>query len=167
MGEPVDHGAWNTSDQDVAPEETFKVLTREEALALRVLHPAVSPWRIIAAQAVLGSICALVAWWVTRSGNAAMSALYGAAVVVLPGSLLARGMGRGAINPAAAAASFLFWELVKISVAVAMLVAAAVFASGMSWAALLLTMVVCMKMGWLVLFWRRRSVVTEIQHKRA
>ncbi len=43
--------------------------------------------------------------------------LYGAAVVVFPGALLAYGIRRGTANPAAAAAGFMFWELVKIAVA--------------------------------------------------
>jgi ATP synthase protein I len=168
MGEPIDHGLAPTSEEDVAQEEVFKVLTREEALVLRALHPVVSPRQIIVAQAALGLFCALVAWWLTRSGNVAAAALYGAAVVVLPGGLLARGMGRGARNPVALAAGFMFWELIKIAVAVTMLVAAAVLVPGLSWAALLLTMIVCMKMGWLVLLLkRRRPVVTETQHKRA
>jgi len=54
----------------------------------------------------------------------------------------------------------MFWELVKIAVAASMLVAAAMWAPDLSWPAMLVTMVVCLKLGWLVLLLRRRPVVT-------
>jgi ATP synthase protein I len=116
-----------------------------------------SPWRIVLAQAVLGLVCALVAGWIAQRGNAAWSALYGAAVVVLPGALLAHGMAKGAGNPAAAAAGFMFWELMKIALAVTMLVVAVKVVPDLSWPALLVTLVVCMKMGWLVLLLKRKQ----------
>jgi ATP synthase protein I len=118
VNDPIDHAFDQPSDPDAAQEAAFKPLTREEASVLKARWPSVSPWHVIAVQAAVGVLCALVAWGVSRSGPVMVSALYGAAVVVLPGSLLARGMARGVANPAAAAAGFLFWELVKIGVAV-------------------------------------------------
>ncbi|MEY4564175.1 MAG: hypothetical protein RLZZ618_3452 [Pseudomonadota bacterium] len=167
MNGSVDHGVSTDFDADADQEPPFQPLTPEEAQAWRVRNPLTSPWRVLAAQAALGLVCALVAWVVSPTGNAVWSALYGVAVVVIPGALLAhgitKGMKRGAVdgtsNPAAAAVRFMFWELVKISLAVAMLVAAAKFAPDLSWPALLVTLVVCMKMGWLVLLWRRQPTV--------
>ena len=57
--------------------------------------------------------------------------------------------------------SFMFWEMVKIGVAVAMLVAAPRAVADLSWPALLAAMMVCVKMNWLALLWRRRRAVTE------
>ena len=160
MNGPLDHGFDDTSDPDAAHEPAFKALTPEEVSALRAKNPPVSPWRILAAQAALGVACALVTWGLTHRASAVWSALWGAAVVVLPGALLAHGIRRGARNPAAAAAGFMFWELVKIAVAASMLVGAAMWAPELSWPAMLVTMVVSLKLGWLVLLMRRRPVVS-------
>jgi ATP synthase protein I len=159
MNGPVDHGTELTPDTDAEQEAPFKPLTPEEAQAWRAQNPLMSPWRVVAAQAAMGLACTLVVGLLTQRGNAVWSALYGAAVVVVPGGLMARGLAKGAVDPAAAAASFMLWELVKIALAVVMLVAAAKFAPDLSWPALLATLVVCTKMGWLVLLWRRRPVV--------
>lgn len=156
MSDPLDHDLSADQWPDADQEPPFKPLTREQALELRAKNPVVSPWRILAAQAAVGLFCVLVVALVTRQWGPVGSALYGAAVVLLPGALLARGITRGAGSPAAAAVSFMLWELVKIALAVAMLVAAAKFAPDLSWPAMLVTMVVCMKLGWLALL-RRRS----------
>lgn len=162
MSGPLDHEARDPWDADAEQEPAFKPLTREEVLALRAANPLISPWRILAAQAAVGLVCALVAWGVTQRGNATWSALYGAAAVVGPGALLAYGIRRGTENPASAAVGFMFWELVKIVVTVAMLAAVAVWAPDLSWPALLVTMVVSMKLGWLVMLVRRRPAVSKI-----
>jgi len=158
---PFDRGFDGASDPDVAHEPAFKALTQEEVSTLRAKNPPVSPWRILAAQAALGVACALVTWWFTHRASAVWSALWGAAVVVLPGALLAHGIRRRAGNPAAVVVGFMFWELVKIAVAASMLIGAAMWAPELSWPAMLVTMVVSLKMGWLVLLVRRRPVVTK------
>lgn len=156
MTDTIDHGARHADRADEAQDPPFKTLSREEAQALRAKLPQVSPWRVVAAQAVAGLSCAAITWLFTQHSGAAWSALYGALAVVLPGALLARGMTRGAGSPVAAAAGFLFWEMLKIGVAIAMLVIAAKVVPGLSWPALLLTMVVCMKVNWVALLWRAR-----------
>jgi ATP synthase protein I len=115
-----------------------------------------SPWRVVAAQAATGVACAAMVWAFTQRGEAAWSAAYGAAAVVLPSALLARGMTRGTRNPLAAAAGFMFWEMLKIGVAIAMLAIAAKVVPNLSWPALLATMVVCIKVNWVALLWRGR-----------
>lgn len=138
-------------------DKDFKRLSPEEAQRLRAGIPQVSPWRVVAVQAAAGLVCWAVTWLVTRSGGAAWSALYGAAAVVVPSALLARGMTRGTRSPVAAAAGFMFWEMLKIGVAIAMLVIAARVVPGLSWPALLITMVVCIKVNWVALAWRPRG----------
>ena len=156
MTDTIDHGARHAAYADEAQDPPFKTLSRQEAQALKAKLPQVSPWRVVAAQAVAGLLCAVITWLLTQRSGAAWSALYGALAVVLPGALLARGMTRGAGSPVAAAAGFLFWEMLKIGVAIAMLVIAAKVVPGLSWPVLLLTMVVCMKVNWVALLWRAR-----------
>lgn len=148
---------------DEAPEPPIRTLSREEAQALRATLPQVSPWRVVAVQAVAGLVCTAVTWLVTQRSGTAWSALYGAAAVVVPSALLARGMTRRSPsgNPGAAVFGFMFWELVKIGVAVAMLAAAPRVVQGLSWPALLVAMVVCVKVNWWALLWRRRAPVAK------
>jgi ATP synthase protein I len=156
----ADPGAGVRWPADRATEDTteapFKTLSREEAVVLRASIPQVSPWRIVAVQAAIGLVCAAITWLVTQRSGAAWSALYGAAAVVVPGALLARGMTRGTRTPVAAAAGFLFWEMLKIGVAITMLVIAARVVPDLNWLALLATMVVCIKVNWVALLWRGR-----------
>lgn len=151
--------------EDGAEPEVFKAWSREEAQAWRSKNPPLSPWRVVAVQTAAGLLCCAAVWAITQRGEAAWSALYGAAAVVVPSALLARGMTRDLSNTPGAAGHamfrFMFWEMVKIAVAVAMLVAAPRVVHGLSWPALLVTMIVCMKMNWLGLLWQRRPVVTK------
>ncbi len=152
MSASHEHGGdWSRED-----EPPVRRWTPDEAAALRASQPSLSPWKVVAAQAVAGVLCAVLAWLVTRDMAVTWSALYGAAAVVLPSVLLARGMTKRAGSPVALAAGFLFWEMLKIGVAIAMLVIAARVVPHLSWPALLLALVVCMKVTWVALFWRRR-----------
>ncbi len=56
----------------------------------------------------------------------------------------------------ALAVGFLFWEMLKIGVAIAMLVIATKVLPNLSWPALLIGLVVCIKVNWLALLWRGR-----------
>jgi ATP synthase protein I len=141
---------------DEVEHEVFQPWSRQEAEAWRKNNPPSLPWRVVAAQAVAGLVCGAAVWAFTQRGDAVWSALYGAAAVVLPSALLARGMTRGTRNPLAAAAGFMFWEMLKIGVAVAMLVIAARVVPNLSWPVLLVTMVVCIKVNWVALLWRGR-----------
>ncbi|MEP7299009.1 MAG: ATP synthase subunit I [Burkholderiales bacterium] len=158
----VDQGA---APEDDAQQGTFKTWTREEAQAWSKNNPPVSPWWVVAVQAAAGLVCCAAVWAFTQRSGAAWSALYGAAAVVVPGALLARGMTRDLSNVPGAAGHavfrFMFWEMVKIGAAVAMLLAAPRVVPGLSWPALLVAMVVCMKMNWWALLWRRKPVMTE------
>jgi ATP synthase protein I len=142
---------------DAAP--AFKPLSREEAAALRARLPTVSPWLVIVVQAGLGAIVALLAGLVTGSMAVAASALYGAATVVVPGALMARGMTSrmSSLSPGTSAVSFMVWEMAKIAVAVAMLMLAPRIVRDLSWPALLVAMVLGLKVYWLALLWRGRT----------
>ncbi len=169
MIDSIDHGRASSkpafksavdSSQDEWTDRPYKAFTREEAQALRVKQPMISPWRVVGAQAFAGLLCVTGALVFANQGeglrNVAWSALYGAAAVVLPSALLARGMTRRADSPTAAALGLMFWETIKIAAAIAMLVIAARVVPQLNWPALLVTMVVCSQMNWFALLWRGR-----------
>lgn len=85
------------------------------------------------------------------------SLLYGAAVVVVPGALMARGMTSrlSSMSPGASAVSFMLWEFVKIGMSVALLALAPQIVHPLVWPALLVGLVVCIKVYWVALLWRR------------
>lgn len=156
MRKVVEHtpAAW---DEEETVEPPVKVWTREEVLAWRARNPLLSPWRVIAVQAVVGLVVVALGWLLTGRQEVVWSALYGSAAVVLPNALLARGMSRLPVVKANAAAfNFMLWEFVKIALTVAMLAAAVKVVPDLSWPALLVAMIVCMKMNWLALLLRGR-----------
>jgi ATP synthase protein I len=152
-----DRDAWD-DPADGASAKPFKRWSAQEARALAAKDPhKVNPWRVIAVQAAVGLGVALVAGFVTGRMEVFWSALYGAGVVVVPGALMARGMTSrlSSMSPGASAVSFLLWEFVKIGVAVALLALAPTLVQPLSWPALLVGLVVCIKVYWVALLWRR------------
>jgi ATP synthase protein I len=145
-------------EEDGAAAHTFKALTREEAQALREKDPSLSPWRVLAVQLGVGLVVALLAALVTGNRMVGWSALYGAATVVLPGALMARGMTSrlSSMSPGSSAVSFMLWEAVKILVSVVMLALAPKIVQPLSWLALLVGLVLCIKVYWVALLWRGR-----------
>ena len=136
-----------------------KPLSAEEARKLREQHPPVSPWWVVGGQAVVGLVTALVAWAVTGKHSVGWSAGYGALAVMIPAAVFARGLtGRfSSLNAGTAAFGFLLWEMVKIALTVAMLVAAPRLVGGLSWPALLVGLVLAMKVYWVALAFAPRS----------
>jgi ATP synthase protein I len=130
--------------------EDFKPLTAEEARRLRDEKPSISPWRVIATQVIGGLLVALAAWGLTGSQNQALSAGYGALAVVVPAAVFARGLtGRfSSLNPGTAVFGFFLWEMVKMALTVAMLIAAPRLITALSWPAMLVGLVVTMKAAW-------------------
>ena len=106
---------------------------------------------------------ALIAWGVTGQRNVAWSVAYGALAVVIPAAVFARGLtGRfSSMNAGTAAFGFMLWEMVKIALTVAMLVAAPRLVDALSWPGLLVGLVLTMKVYWLALAYspkgRRRA----------
>ena len=150
--------SWDENDQDGGGQD-FKRLSQEDVAALKARMPSVSPWQVIAVQAVLGVVAALIGWLLTGQTVVMWSMLYGAATAVVPGALLARGTtGRPpGMSSTSSAVSFLSWELVKIGFSVAMLLLAPRIVQPLSWPALLVAMVACIQVYWLALLWRGRT----------
>lgn len=140
-----------------AASNRFKPLSRQEAAALRAQEPPLSPWWVVAAQAAAGGLLALAGWLLTGKPEVLWSVLYGAAAVVVPGALMARGMTSRltSMTPSASAVSFMLWTSVKIIFSLVMLSVASLVVQPLVWPALLVGLVVCIKIYWLALLWRQ------------
>eukprot|EP01036_Dinobryon_divergens_P007912 gene7912-10565_t len=77
-----------------AEESDFKPLTAQEAEQWRSRNPPISVWKVVAGQALVGTLVALVAWVLTGRASVGWSAAYGAVAVVVPAGLFARGVFR-------------------------------------------------------------------------
>ncbi len=141
------------NEADAGEADKFKPLSAEEARRLRERNSSMPPWKIVLGQGVVGILVALIAGLVTASQSVAWSAAYGALAVVLPAAVFARGLtGRFAsLNAGSAAVSFLLWEMVKLAMTVAMLIAAPKLVVALSWPALLVGLVLTMKIYWVAL----------------
>jgi ATP synthase protein I len=153
--QPGARAAWD--DEEV--EERIERLTPAEAAAFRARNPQVSPWRVIAAQAGVGGVVALLAWLLGGGREHAWSALYGAVTAVVPGALLARGMTSRltSLSPAVSAVGVMVWEMVKIGATVGLLIAAPKLVRPLSWPALLAALAACLSVYWFALLWRGRK----------
>ncbi len=150
-------------DTEHSEDEGFIPLSAEQATKFRQEHASLSPWWVVAGQIAMGLLVAGLAWGVTQSVVIAVSAACGALAVIVPGALFARGLtGQfAALNPANAVTSFFVWELVKILVTVAVLLAAHRWVVGLSWPAMLVGLVVTMKVYWLALLFKGRRQPVE------
>lgn len=144
-------------------ELPFKQLTADEARRLREKTPPVSPWWVVSGQVVVGFLVALVAWGLTGKQNVGWSAGYGALAVVIPAAVFARGLTRpmSSPGPTALVARFFLWELVKIALMVAVLVAAPRLVVALSWPAMLVGVVLTMKVYWVALAFAPRSAAAR------
>jgi ATP synthase protein I len=144
---------------DDEPEDPpVKALTRAEAQALRLSRPQLSPWRVIAAQVVVGGVLGGVAWLVWGRSDLTQSVLYGVFVAVLPGVLMARGMTSRltGLSVASSAAGVMVWSLVKICVSICALLLAPKLIQPLNWPCLLGSMTLCMQVYWVALLWPGR-----------
>ena len=150
------NAAW--ADADTPEAEAGRPLSAAQAQALRAALPMLAPWRVVLAQVLAGTVTALLALAVTGRATVMWSALYGAAAVIVPAAMMARGLVRPLPPgvPALGAVRLMVWEAVKLMLAVTLLALAPRMVVGLSWPALLIGMVVCLKVYWLALLWRGR-----------
>jgi ATP synthase protein I len=140
--------------EDEAVEPEFKPLTPEEAVRWRARQPGFSVWRLVGVQLLVGLLLSGVSWMLTQRSQVAWSVLYGSAAVVIPSALMAYGLTGSAWSrlmagvPQAAFVGLLFWEGVKVLLAVAMLWLAPQVVPELSWLGLLLGLVVTLKVYW-------------------
>ena len=150
------NAAW--ADADTPDAQAGRPLSAAEAQALRTALPMLAPWRVVLAQALAGTVAAALALAVTGRATVMWSALYGAAAVIVPAALMARALVRPLPQgvPALGAVRMMVWEAVKLMLTVTMLALAPRMVIGLSWPALLVGMVICLKVYWLALLWRGR-----------
>lgn len=139
-------------ESDEAREVDFKPLTAEEARLWRAANPVVSPWWIVRLQLLVGALLALLAWFLTGLPHVGWSVAYGALAVVIPAALFVRGLVRQSGVAGAALTRFFVWELAKIGLTVAMLLAAPRLVPELSWLALVAGFVVTMKVYWVAVW---------------
>jgi len=149
--------AWRRWEDD-SVQEPVQPLSREQVAQMGLDRPAVSVWRVLLWQALSGLVLAGLIGGVSGRWAWAVSALYGAASVVLPALVFARGLtGRlSSLNPATAVTGFFVWEFVKIGLTLAMLLTAPRLVADLSWPALLAGLVVTMKVVWLAVWMQSR-----------
>lgn len=143
-----------------AAEPEFVPYTAEQARALRERKPSISPWWVVGAQVLVGTVATLAAWLLVGKANVAWSLAYGSLAVALPAAVFVRGLkGRlSSVNPMAAAMGFLVWEMVKLGLTMAMLFAAPNLVSALNWPALLVGLVLTLKVYWVALLFATRKV---------
>lgn len=145
-----------TSERDESTEETVP-WTREQVAALRVRSLPRSPWQVLAWQTVVGLLCAAVGWAIGQRWQVPVSVLAGAAVVILPGAVAARGISRRRVSDAGSALlAVMVWEALKIGMAIIMLLGFVRFLPDLSWLGLLVGMIACQKVVWMALLPQRR-----------
>jgi len=140
-------------DVDSDPWKGFEPFSAEQARQWRETHPMLSPWRVIGWQAAAGGALAAVLGLLTGKASIAWSAGYGTLTVLLPAAVFARGlMGRiASINAVTVAVGVMLWEIVKIALTLAMLMAAPRLVQGVSWPALLTGLFLALMVYWAAL----------------
>jgi len=140
-------------------EEDVRPLSPDEARHWRSQQAQLPVWKVIAWQAAVGTVVALVLGLVWQSANMALSAGYGFLAVVLPNAVLLRGMagGQGRLRPEAVVLRFFVWELAKIGLSIAILGGAGRVLGELSWPALLTGLVITMKVNWFLLGYKPRE----------
>jgi ATP synthase protein I len=152
--------AWS----DEAQAEDFKPLTRQEAQQWRARQPAVSAWRVVGWQLALMVLAALLGGVLSQRLSVAWSVAYGGLCIALPTALMAYGLTSSPLSRALAAvfpgmarlslAGVLFWEGVKVLLALVMLWLAPQVVPDLSWLGLVAGLVVVLKAYWLA-FWQQ------------
>nr|WP_249661050.1 ATP synthase subunit I [Variovorax sp. PCZ-1] len=108
-------------------------------------------WLLVLAQFGVGAVTALVAF-AAFGVTAGLSAGYGALCAALPSALLARGM-RSALSRGNPVVGFMVWELVKMALGAAMLIAAPKLLGTVNWFALLIGLILTLKVIFLAALW--------------
>jgi len=150
--------AANWDDEDPLPRR----LSATEAEAFRDQRTAPSPWRVVLVQLEAGAVISLLLCFVGLYRGEGLSwlwsAVYGSAVVIVPGALMARGATRMADSrsPMATILNLLGWTSVKLVCTVAMLFAAGRVLHPVRFPALLPALAVCLAVYWVALAWRSR-----------
>lgn len=136
-------------------KDSFKVLSHKEAVIWRESQVRVSVWQVLALQAAAVVLLVLLSLGVFPGTHEAISVAYGGLSVVLPAVVMARGMTMGSKGllgrwvKQGSFAAVVFWEAIKVSLTVILLLMAPVWLSEVNWLALVVGLVVVLKVYWL------------------
>jgi len=94
-------------------------------------------------------------WGLGQPTQNALSCAYGAFCVVFPGLVFVRGLRRvrALSNVQWSVGGFFLWEFVKVLLTIAMLALAPKAVDDLSWAWMILGLIVTLKSYWLAWFW--------------
>ena len=131
--------------------------------------------RVLGVQVLTSVVVAGLVRVLTGQDAMGWSALYGGLSVWIPAALFARGLQRQnnrqktSGHAGSALMGFFVWELVKIVLTVAMLLAASRLVSQLNWLALLAGFVVTMKVYWVAMWLHlvRKNSVSKVVNKTA
>jgi len=153
------------NDWDEPEEEVYRVLSKEEMVALQasnaVKHPPLSPWRILAAQVAV-TVLSMVIWSIFGEPVGVslytQSAFLGGLISVLPSALflsrLEMAKKTKILNPGNYLAALVSGEFIKIVVTLMLFIGIAYWVPGVLWVPLLVTYVLALKCVWLAWLWR-------------
>jgi ATP synthase protein I len=137
--------------------QEFKVWSAGDVRALLAAQETVSMWRVLAVQALVGVLLVLLA--ALKDEVWAQSVAAGVLPVWLSALVSVRmWSGRRRAGAGGALLGLVAWELVKMVMTVACLLAAVKVVSGLHWPAVLLGLIVSMKAGWLYLWLGRKRL---------
>ncbi|OIQ68561.1 F0F1 ATP synthase subunit I [mine drainage metagenome] len=146
--------------QDEPEAPAAPALSRAEAQDLLLRKPQISVWRVVGLQVAVGLIVALVSWLVAGGKmSVALSALYGAAIIVVPSALFAGGIQvwLSRLQPGIAVYGFAFGELLKIALTVGLLLLAPRVVQPLNWPAMLVALVLTLQVYWIALILRGKN----------
>jgi len=152
------------SDPDLEEaEKPIRVWSAQEVQALRPSCLTLSPWGSVGWQGGMGLVVTALAGLFTGTWMVIASALMGAVAIVLPSALMAWGVSRSPadMTPGGLAVRFMSWEFIKIFVSVMALWLAPKLVQPLNWPVLLVSVVLCLKVGWVALLWRRHRLGTR------
>ena len=135
-------------------------MTRAEVQSLLLRKPQVSVWRVVALQAVVGLAVALVSgFFAAGKLSVVWSALYGAAIIAVPSALFALSiqLWLSKLKPGVAVYGFALGELLKIGLTIVLLFFAPRIVQPLSWAAMLIAVVVTLQVYWVALMLRGKK----------
>ena len=135
-------------------------MTRAEVQSLLLRKPQVSVWRVVALQAVVGLAVALVSgFFAAGKLSVVWSAVYGAAIIAVPSALFALSiqLWLSKVKPGVAVYGFALGELLKIGLTIVLLFFAPRIVQPLSWAAMLIAVVVTLQVYWVALILRGKK----------
>ncbi len=152
----------SSNDRHLADDdgiEDLKPLTAQEASDWRARQPSTSVWRVLLAQAGVGVVLVGLTAVLTGRTSLVASVAWGVLSVWVPALVFARALARQVRrrNAGSALLGFFVWELVKIVLTVALLMAAPKVVAELSWLAMVAGFVITLKVYWLAMMLHMRQ----------